>query len=58
MNAKKCDRCHCYFDVDLPTKFVIHQHIGLLWETADLCKKCNDELTKFMTAYEDKKEGK
>lgn len=56
MNAKKCDRCHCYYDIEPTTKLFISKRNGLFWENLDLCQKCNDELIKFMATYEDNKE--
>lgn len=60
MNAKKCDRCGKYFDLnnhylELKTKPIIDQTEPMFGFEFDLCKDCQQDFKDFMNNY--KKEG-
>lgn len=58
MNAKKCDRCGCYYDRDENTKIALNPKIdGVFINTAfefdceyiyDLCEECAEGFEKWM----------
>ena len=49
MDAKKCDRCSEFYDVQYGVKdYNIYKHTGMKWNTLDLCPRCYNDFVAFM----------
>ena len=47
MNAKKCDRCGKFFELNDPSKkkYCLCKYAAILYNQLDLCDECSEELT-------------
>ncbi len=49
MDAKKCDRCGTFYDVQYGVKdYAINKHVGMAWTNVDLCQRCYEDFVAFM----------